>query len=421
MSPSSRRLVVALSLMAFAWCWWSAPADAQSAGAGGSLASVTIRSTTVSWRPSAPAGQVQLTVSGPADYYSRRLCGATCPGFSTAGRSDGTYTYELRLVGGGTAASGGSGVDVTQSGHFVVAGGRILVGGAEPIREDAVVNDDQIVAGSLCIGYDCATDGTESFGFSTIKMKENNTRLHFDDTSSTAGFPANDWWIVANDSASGGGNYLAFEDLTAARMPFKVMAGAPNNALFVDATGRIGLGTATPSSALEMTRADEGAAVKLNRTGGASLLVSAKPNDGNVGLTTWHPLRFLVGNTVHTRLETNFGLTMRNGATCTAGGVWTNASSRDLKDNIRGLETDAALSALEALAPVTFTYKAAPEEHPAGFIAEDVPALVASTDRKGLSAMDIVAVLTKVVQDQQRTIAELRDRLDRLEAGGSPR
>ena len=42
-----------------------------------------------------------------------------------------------------------------------------------------------------------------------------------------------------------------------------------------------------------------------------------------------------------------------------------------------------------------------------GFIAEDAPELVASKDRKGMSSMNVVAVLTKVVQEQQRTIGEL--------------
>jgi hypothetical protein len=39
-----------------------------------------------------------------------------------------------------------------------------------------------------------------------------------------------------------------------------------------------------------------------------------------------------------------------------------------------------------------------------GFIAEDVPALVATADRKGLSPMDVVAVLTKVVQEKSREL-----------------
>jgi hypothetical protein len=46
-----------------------------------------------------------------------------------------------------------------------------------------------------------------------------------------------------------------------------------------------------------------------------------------------------------------------------------------------------------------------------GFIAEDVPALVARKDRKSLSPMDIVAVLTKVVQEQKQTIAGQKDEL----------
>jgi cell division protein FtsB len=50
-----------------------------------------------------------------------------------------------------------------------------------------------------------------------------------------------------------------------------------------------------------------------------------------------------------------------------------------------------------------------------GFIAEDVPKLVATKNRKGMSAMDVVAVLTKVVQKQQRTIAELSRKVDKLE------
>jgi len=44
----------------------------------------------------------------------------------------------------------------------------------------------------------------------------------------------------------------------------------------------------------------------------------------------------------------------------------------------------------------------------------DVPDLIATKDKKGLSPMDIVAVLTKVVQEQQKTISTLRDELNEL-------
>jgi hypothetical protein len=76
------------------------------------------------------------------------------------------------------------------------------------------------------------------------------------------------------------------------------------------------------------------------------------------------------------------------------------------------LTFEEAHEALAQLQPVEFNYKNDQQEKYVGFIAEDVPALVASGDRQSLSTMDIVAVLTKVVQEQQKQIAELEARLE---------
>ena len=45
-----------------------------------------------------------------------------------------------------------------------------------------------------------------------------------------------------------------------------------------------------------------------------------------------------------------------------------------------------------------------------------MPDLVATGDRKGLSAMDIVAVLTKVVQQQQKELSDQREEIETLKA-----
>ncbi|MDH3988372.1 MAG: SH3 domain-containing protein [Gammaproteobacteria bacterium] len=103
---------------------------------------------------------------------------------------------------------------------------------------------------------------------------------------------------------------------------------------------------------------------------------------------------------------------LASGAHVTAGGVWTNSSSRARKENISELSAHDALETLGDLEPVHFNYKNDQAESYIGFIAEDVPDLVATRDRDGLSAMDIVAVLTKVVQEQQKQIEELEARLD---------
>ena len=110
-----------------------------------------------------------------------------------------------------------------------------------------------------------------------------------------------------------------------------------------------------------------------------------------------------------------YPLEMYSGAYCSTGGVWTNASSREYKKDIKDLTTDEAVDTLKGLNPVKFNYKGSSDEQHLGFIGEDVPELVATKDRKGMSSMDVVALLTKVVQNQQKTIAELSKKMDELE------
>ncbi|MFC7356601.1 hypothetical protein ACFQO1_02800 [Jejudonia soesokkakensis] len=110
--------------------------------------------------------------------------------------------------------------------------------------EDQVIADDLIVDGSICAGFDCV-DG-ENFGFDTFRIKENNLRIHFDDTSNSASFPNNDWRISINDTSNGGANYFAIDDATAGTNPFRIEASAPSNSLYVDDSGRVGFGTDAP-------------------------------------------------------------------------------------------------------------------------------------------------------------------------------
>ena len=379
-------------------------------------------------------------------------------------------------------------------------------------QADIVHLDDVIVTGSECVGFDCVNG--ESFGFDTIRMKENNVRLHFDDTSTSASFPRNDWRIIINDSSNGGGEYFAIEDSTAGRQVFRVDAGAPANSLHVNSSGNVGIGASTPIVELHVKDGDS-PTLRLEQDGSAgftpqtwdmagneanffirdvtngsqlpfkilpgadsdSLVITA---DGDIGIGTKTPTGHLevkdtnaafitinsgttsgsYGEILFQGAGTNFwsfGSTTQNkrfyfynynrseyeltindvtgyiglggildasnpiehsnGALLTAAGTWQNASSRELKDNIKDLTVADAVEALDNLKPVTYHYKAEPSDNTVGFIAEDVPDLVATKSRKTLSAMDIVGVLTKVVQDQQSTIAELNTRLNKLEAG----
>jgi hypothetical protein len=92
-------------------------------------------------------------------------------------------------------------------------------------------------------------------------------------------------------------------------------------------------------------------------------------------------------------------------------------SSRELKENIAELSGKEAVEALKKLNPVKFNFKADSDKNlHIGFIAEDVPELVATSDKKTLSPMDIVAVLTQALKEQQNTISTLAEKVKILEA-----
>ncbi len=429
-----------------------------------------------------------LRVAGPDGkiIHDQTSDGASLSFLVSESLPNGQYTYEVRQ---GTAPKRerrgeGDGIgDETEyptwnsSGGFLLQGGLILLPGSEEAaihkktpsivhnlltalgnflvgsaHAANVVNDDQIILGSECVGIDCATN--ESFGFDTLRLKESNLRIHIDDTSDSASFPANDWRLIFNDSGNGGANYFAVEDSTGGKVPFKVEAGAPSNTLYVDAAGDVGIKTATPAVDLHIVEGNT-PTVRLEQDGsdgftpqtwdmagnetnffirdvtnGSKLPFRIKPNTaedalflegdpGQVGINTKSPDASLhvVGNA---RIGDDDGTTVTQTLYVVGDALITGnlelGSSRSFKKDIRSLELEDAESTLAALRPVRFHYKASPEDESVGFIAEEVPDLVATQTRKSISTMDVVAVLTKVLQDQQVSINRLENKISELES-----
>jgi len=144
----------------------------------------------------------------------------------------------------------------------VLTGSALFAGQA---AADDVIADDLIVQGSACVGLDCVNN--ESFGFDTLRLKENNTRIKFQDTSTSAGFPNNVWQLTANDSNVGGANKFSIDDVTGSKTPFTVIAGAPTNSMFVAGTGKVGFGNSAPGLNLHITATDT-PAHRLEQTSG---------------------------------------------------------------------------------------------------------------------------------------------------------
>jgi hypothetical protein len=180
----------------------------------------------------------------------------------------------------------------------------------------------------------------------------------------------------------------------------------------VGINGRLGVGTQSPGYNLEVETTGENAVFLLDRTDGAKAGYAVYSDKALLGTVTNHPLMLGVNYAWRLQLKTDNSLMMSNGAQCTAGGVWQDASSRAYKENILDLSAQEAKNALLNLNPVKYNYKSDKEDEHLGFIAEDVPDLVASKDRKGMSPMDVVAVLTKVVQEQQEALREQQDILN---------
>lgn len=303
----------------------------------GSIANVSGGGSAVRWDITAANSGGTLTINFPDGRSLRKTFSQGASPQVTIGEKhfdnlpDGVYAYEIRLASARSdAAMKARGKDddpesvragrkrlsvtgMTQSGSFVVVNGSIVLpGGVEPeqtrepkastgpaiapapratasakvlqrIRNnhraffmwDQVIPDDLIVQGSACVGLDCVNN--EPFNFDTVRLKENNTRILFLDTSTQAGFPTNDWIIKANDSG-GGSSYLGIVDhgnagtgAETGTIIAQFDAGASANSLRVSSTGRVGLKTATPVLALHINESDTpDIRLEQNNTGGFS-------------------------------------------------------------------------------------------------------------------------------------------------------
>lgn len=288
------------------------------------FASETITSSSIQWAAAGPNAGVELSISGPADFHHAKTFRAgEALAFSIseppgAPLDSGQYTYVLTfapVLDESTRAALKSARETrdeaavralrkagkipwgsqTFSGTFLVENGAIVLKDATesefgPSRsamkegpeiasttssfsvsagkvtpQDQVIPDDLIVQQSLCVGFDCVNN--ESFGFDTIRMKENNTRVKFEDTS-TGAFPTTDWQLTANDSASGGASKFSIEDITGATVPFTVTAGAPTNSMFVSASGDLGLKTSVPVLDIHINAGDT-PAIRFEQNGGS--------------------------------------------------------------------------------------------------------------------------------------------------------
>lgn len=311
--------------------------------------------------------------------------------------------------------------------------------GEVPMPSD-VISGNLTVNDSLCVGFDCVA--AESYGSDTVRLKENNVRLHFEDTSNSGSFPGNDWTLIANEQDNGGMNMFAVQDRTAGRNLMTLQAGAPANSLFMNSQGNVGLGTASPAVELHVADGDS-PSVRLDQTvasgftaqvwdvvgneanffirdvtGGSNLvfrLIPGAPENsiyvapsGNVGLGTSAPAA---------------KLHVADGDLRVDGSVY-QLSSRAVKTGFTSIDSDRLLGLVDGLDLGVWRYRSGPDDgRHFGPAAEDFHAafgLGEGDDRIALSDMAGVALgaaqaLKRELDEKEAEIEALEARLERLE------
>lgn len=223
------------------------------------IATPEVSESFVVWHP-LQAQSMVLTVSGPSGNFRYEFEAGEAPeldSFAPDGRrlQDGNYTWQLVAAPNHSKfATTNSGTNTfRQNGYLTVVGGAFELPGREfqsseqqAVDPDkvVVVNDDLTVIGFSCLGPGCT--GSEVLGPDTLRLKDIAVRQKFEDTSGP-GFPTADWQIRINDPAYGAADMFSIEDIDSSQIPFTIEGSAPSNSIYVDDTGHLGLGTATPA------------------------------------------------------------------------------------------------------------------------------------------------------------------------------
>ncbi len=254
------------------------------------------------------------------------------------------------------------------------------------------------------------------------------------------------------DLRGSGGSFDLLDVTNSNAIPFGVQSGAPTNTMYLSSTGWVGIGTGSPQTFIHARKPAEAATAEVLARFDISDDPVGKLEISNVSSTNgiFHPrmrgttnlqavcltmegmitddvgnnpiVSFagsrLAGGSVVNRPLVAFRNNQTVKVTVAANGNVTatsfiTASSRSLKDNIVDLDSMKAQAALRQLTPVEFTYKDDPtSDHRVGFIAEDVPEIIAEADRKAVPVMDVVALVTRVVKDQQQTIEDQKQSIE---------
>jgi hypothetical protein len=210
-------------------------------------------------------------------------------------------------------------------------------------------------------------------------------------------------------------------------------------ALTIDTSQRVGIGTSSPSSRLEVSSASDTNLSVRNGSNGNTAILRAGGTSVSVQTAQSIPMLFSTSATERMRItsggEVYIAGTTDQGAfnlQCNGTGVWgagayVNGSDSRIKDDIQPISS--SLEVVNKLNPVTFKYKedwSKDQSVQTGFIAQELQETLkdeiyidglVNTGGEYLSVayQNIIPLLTKAIQEQQTIINDLKERVEALE------
>ncbi len=297
-----------------------------------------------------------------------------------------TSAGALTIAGNITAANLSLGGTLTTAGAFTTSGANALTitttgatnvtvptTGTLSTLTGAENLTNKTLGSGLIIAVNAVSDAddTRSLGTSANRWKDlflGPASLHIVSTAGQTG-TARDWTLdiftTAGVADQGRGN-------------FRILEGINRIAEFTP-SGALAIGTSTSAATrLTVWGSGTGATTLVNVVDNASTTLFTILENGNVGIGTTSP---------------SLGpLVLNSGAYVSAGGAWTNASSKALKENFQGINNNEILAQIQGLTIEKWNYKKESAHTHTGPYAEDFQAAFGVGDGQSISTVDGLGV-----------------------------
>ncbi|MBD2099868.1 DUF6519 domain-containing protein [Leptolyngbya sp. FACHB-261] len=314
--------------------------------------------------------------------------------------------------------------EASQTGALAIKG-NVGIGITTPAQR-LVVKDGQVGIGFNEANQTAALAVNGNVGIGThlpqqkLVIDQGQVGIGYNDTNQTA--------ALAVNGNTGIGTHTPRQKLVVDQGQVGIGYNDANQTASLAINGRLGIGTVTPAEQLHLAskgsakilleadtdnKGEDGHSQLIFRQRGGQVSgfvgFDGKTNELQIA-NTWANRAANITFATQSKMRMSIngeGVVQINGNVLHDGTSW-QVSSREVKDEIIELPSQEAAEILDNLNPVKFVYKADPDKNTRiGFISEEVPTQVAAPSKKAISSLDIVATVTRSVKDHQQMMVLL--------------